>query len=241
LLEEVAKGSRSVEEALADLSHLPFARMGEIVLDTHRPLRNGLGEIIYGPGKSPEQLRRIVDFHLARRLPFLVTRLEPEKRAKLRLRRRGIHYHEVAQALQYGIQPARFPSKGKIVIITAGASDLRVAEEVRVVVEYFGQEVLALHDRGVAGIHRLLECADDIRQARVIVVVAGMEGALPSVVAGLFAAPVIGVPTSVGYGTNFGGVAPLLTMLNSCTAGVAVVGIDNGVAAGCMAALINRM
>jgi NCAIR mutase (PurE)-related protein len=109
-----------------------------------------------------------------------------------------------------------------------------------VVVEFFGQEVLALHDRGVAGIHRLLECADDIRQARVIVVVAGMEGALPSVVAGLFAAPVIGVPTSVGYGTNFGGVAPLLTMLNSCTAGVAVVGIDNGVAAGCMAALINR-
>jgi len=229
-----------VEQALDALRHLPFAKLGDVVLDTHRQLRKGLGEIIYGAGKSPAQLRQIVEFHLKRRLPFLVTRLEPPSYRRLRLRRRGLVYHETARALQGGTQPALFPSKGKIAILSAGASDLKVAEEVRVVVEFFGQETMVFHDRGVAGIHRLMDCADMLRKARIIVVVAGMEGALPSVVAGLFEAPVIGVPTSVGYGTNLGGFAPLLTMLNSCTAGVAVVGIDNGVAAGVLATLMNR-
>lgn len=208
LLEEVASGRTSVEKALEALRHLPFAKLGDVVLDTHRPLRKGLGEIIYGAGKSPAQLRRIIDFHVKKRLPFLVTRLEPGLYHRLGPRRRGMVYHESAQALQWGTQPALFHSKGKIAILSAGASDLKVAEEVRVVAEFFGQEILAFHDRGVAGIHRLMECADDLREARVIVVAAGMEGALPSVVAGLFAAPVIGVPTSVGYGTNLGGSRP---------------------------------
>ena len=229
-----------MDQALDALRHLPFAKLGDVVLDTHRPLRKGLGEIIYGAGKSPAQLGRIIDFHLKHRLPFLVTRLDPALHRRLRPRGRTLIYHAEAQALQYGTQPALFPSKGKIAIISAGASDLKVAEEVRVVAEFFGQQTMIFHDRGVAGIHRLMECADDLAGARVIVVAAGMEGALPSVVSGLFAAPVIGVPTSVGYGTNFGGLAPLLTMLNSCTAGVAVVGIDNGVAAGVLATLINR-
>jgi len=240
LLKDVASGRTSAEQAYSALKHLPFARMGDVMLDTHRSLRKGIGEIIYGEGKTAAQLQKIVDFHLKARLPFLITRLCPEKYKRLKARRKGLAFHPAPGILQYGRQHTLFPTKGKIAIISAGASDLKVAEEVRIVVEFFGQETLALYDRGVAGIHRLLKDADALRDARVIVVAAGMEGALPSVVAGMFEAPVIGVPTSVGYGTNLGGFAPLLTMLNSCTAGVAVVGIDNGVAAGYLATLINR-
>jgi hypothetical protein len=240
LLEAVRDGRTSPASALERLKHLPSQAVGQMVLDTHRALRKGAGEVVYGEGKTPEQLKAIVAHHRREGLPFLITRLAPGRWKELRLRGRDLRYHPVARILQGGEARSRLANRGKIAIITAGASDMPVAEEVRIVLEFFGQEVSAFHDRGVAGLHRLMEHVDELRTARVIVAVAGMEGALPSVVAGLFEAPVIGVPTSVGYGSNLGGIAPLLTMLNSCTAGVAVVGIDNGVAAATLATLMNR-
>ena len=240
LLEAVRDGRTSPAAALERLKHLPSQAVGQMVLDTHRALRKGAGEVVYGEGKTLDQLRSIVAHHRREGLPFLITRLAPERWKALRLRGRDCRYHPIPGILQGGAARPRLANRGKIAIITAGASDLAVAEEVRIVLEFFGQGVTAFHDRGVAGLHRLMEHFDELRAARVIVAVAGMEGALPSVVAGLFEAPVIGVPTSVGYGSTFGGIAPLLTMLNSCTAGVAVVGIDNGVAAATLAALMNR-
>ena len=240
LLEAVRDGRTEPAAALDRLKHLPSQAVGQMILDTHRTLRKGAGEVVYGEGKSIEQLKAIVAHHRREKLPFLVTRLGPERWKALRLHGRDLRYHPLPGILQGGGAIPRLANRGKVAIITAGASDLRVAEEVRIVLEYFGQEVSAFHDRGVAGLHRLMEHFEELRTARVIVAVAGMEGALPSVVAGLFEAPVIGVPTSVGYGSTFGGVAPLLTMLNSCTAGVAVVGIDNGVAAATLATLMNR-
>jgi hypothetical protein len=236
LLEAVRDRRVAPARALRSLQHLPSQAVGQMVLDTHRTLRKGAGEV-----KSPEQLRALVAHHRREGLPFLVTRLSPARWRALRLRGRDLRYHPVPGILQGGGPRPRLANRGKIAIITAGASDLPVAEEVRIVLEFFGQEVEAYHDRGVAGLHRLMEHFDALKEARVIVAVAGMEGALPSVAAGLFEAPVIGVPTSVGYGSNLGGIAPLLTMLNSCTAGVAVVGIDNGVAAATLAALVNRL
>lgn len=240
LLESVRAGGVSPAEALERLKHLPSQRVGEVMLDTHRTLRKGAGEVVYGEGKTPAQLKAIVAHHRREGLPFLITRLTPARWKALKLKGRDLRYHPVPGILEGGRRRSRLANRGKVAIITAGASDLPVAEEVRIVLEFFGQDVTAFHDRGVAGLHRLMEHFEALREARVIVAVAGMEGALPSVVAGLFEAPVIGVPTSVGYGSNLGGIAPLLTMLNSCTAGVAVVGIDNGVAAATLAALMNR-
>ncbi len=240
LLEAVRDGRATPKRALARLKHLPAQRVGDVVLDTHRTLRKGAGEVVFGEGKSPEQLRAIVAHHRRERLPFLITRLSPPRFKALRLKGGNLRYHPVPGILTGGAPRKKLAGAGKVAIITAGASDLPVAEEVRIVLEYFGRETIAFHDRGVAGLHRLMEHLEALQKARVIVAVAGMEGALPSVVAGLFEAPVIGVPTSVGYGSNLGGIAPLLTMLNSCTAGVAVVGIDNGVAAATLAALMSR-
>jgi hypothetical protein len=240
LLEAVRDRRVAPARALRFLQHLPSQAVGQMVLDTHRALRKGAGEVVFGEGKSPDQLRTLVAHYRREGLPFLITRLSPARWKALKLRGRDLRYHPVPAILQGGRPRPRLANRGKIAIITAGASDLPVAEEVRIVLEFFGQEVEAYHDRGVAGLHRLMEHVDALKEATVIVAVAGMEGALPSVAAGLFEAPVIGVPTSVGYGSNLGGIAPLLTMLNSCTAGVAVVGIDNGVAAATLAALINR-
>lgn len=238
LLKDLKEGKISLEQAYKKLKILPFAEFDGIKIDTHRPLRKGISEIIFGEGKSLQQLKKIVDFHLKEDLPFLITRLSREKYRKLKLRGKKFKYHKNAQILQYK-KFTPFTFKGKIGIITAGAADLPIAEEVFVVCNFFSQPVEMFTDMGVAGIHRMLNFTKEMDKFSVIVAVAGMEGALPSVVAGLVSCPVIGVPTSIGYGTNLKGFVPLLTMLNSCTSSVAVVGIDNGVAAGIFATLIN--
>lgn len=240
ILKDLKNNKISIEEAYNFLKILPFRELDEIKIDTHRVLRKGVSEIIYGEGKSIEQLKKIIHFHLKEDIPFLVTRLSDEKYKKLKIKDKKIKYHKNSRVLQYK-NYRHFTFKGKIGIITAGAADYPVAEEVLVVCNFFSQPVKLFTDTGVAGIHRIVKFAKEMDKFSVIVVVAGMEGALPSVVAGIVPCPVIGVPTSVGYGTNLNGFVPLLTMLNSCTSSVAVVGIDNGVAAGIFATLINSL
>lgn len=239
-LEELKSGKISIEEAFNFFKILPFKDLNNVKIDTHRVLRKGISEIIYGEGKSIEQLKKIINFHLKEDIPFLITRLSYENYKKLKFKNKNIKYHKGARALQYK-KYKHFTFKGKIGIITAGTSDIPVAEEVLVVCKFFSQPVKLFADIGVAGIHRILSFFKEMDKFSVVVVVAGMEGALPSVVAGVAGCPVIGVPTSIGYGTNLNGFVPLLTMLNSCTASVAVVGIDNGVAAGVIATLINNI
>lgn len=238
ILKKLKSGKISIEEAYKFFKILPFKDLDNIKIDTHRVLRKGISEIIYGEGKSIEQLKKIINFHLKEEIPFLITRLSYENYKKLKLKNKKIKYHKGARALQYK-KYKHFAFKGKIGIITAGASDIPIAEEVVVVCKFFSQPVKVFADIGVAGIHRILSFSKEMDEFSVVVVIAGMEGALPSVVAGIVSCPVIGVPTSVGYGTNLNGFVPLLTMLSSCTASVAVVGIDNGVAAGVIATLIN--
>ena len=213
--------------------------MGFARVDTHRELRQGFPEVILGLGKTPAQITAIAERIVAHGQALLVTRAEPEAYEAVSARLPNATYHSVARAitLAQGEVPA---GKGTVLISCAGTSDLPVAEEAAVTAELMGNTVDRLYDVGVAGLHRLLAEQAQLHTARVIVVVAGMEGALPSVVAGLVEVPVIAVPTSVGYGASFGGVAALLGMLNSCANGVSVVNIDNGFGAACMASLINH-
>ncbi len=239
LLDSVSRGARSVDEAVDQLRDLPFEDLGFAKVDHHRTIRCGFPEVIYAEGKSPEQVVTIIGHTIRGGGNVLATRASSEVYAAVVDAYPGAEYLEIARTVTIRQREA-VPSGGTIAIVAAGTSDLPVAEEARVTAEIMDQRVQAIYDVGVAGIHRLLAHADLLRSASVAVVVAGMDGALPSVVGGLVECPVIAVPTSVGYGASFGGLAALLTMLNSCAAGVAVVNIDNGFGAGHTAALINR-
>lgn len=240
ILESVEKGKLSVTEALKSLRSLPFEDLGFAHVDHHRHLRCGFAEVIFCPGKSSSQICEIFQRILATGANVLATRAEPEVYQAIFSRFPRAEYNETAKTITL-IQEKPAKPIGKVVIVSAGTSDLPVAEEAVETARIMGSEVQTIYDVGVAGLHRLLGHSEQIQQANVVVVVAGMEGALPSVVGGLVAVPVIAVPTSIGYGASFGGVAPLLTMLNSCASGVSVVNIDNGFAGGYTAALINRL
>ncbi len=232
-------GTRTTDEALQALVTLPFEDVGFAHVDHHRALRDGFPEVVLGLGKTPEQVATIGERIAARSGRLLVTRATPEQHAALATVAPDATFHETARAITVERCPTtRLPG---VTIVCAGTADLPVAEEAALTAMMMGNAVEKLYDVGVAGLHRLLAHLEALRAARVVIVVAGMEGALPSVVGGLVAAPVIAVPTSIGYGASFGGLAALLGMLNSCAAGVSVVNIDNGFGAGYFAALINRL
>jgi len=240
LLNRLAKGEVTVDRALERLKRLPFEDLGFACVDHHRPLRKGLSEVVFGQGKPVTAIIRIMEQMLSQQENILVTRLSPEKAKEIQCRFPESTYHETARMLTLIRQPIRISGRGTILIMTAGTSDIPVAEEAAVVASFMGNEIDTVYDVGVAGLHRLLSHWERITRASVLVVAAGMEGALPSVVGGLVDKPVIAVPTSVGYGASFQGIAALLGMLNSCAAGVTVVNIDNGFGAGYAAGLINR-
>jgi hypothetical protein len=241
LLEEVKSGRLSVAQALERLRHLPFEDLGFARVDHHRALRQGFPEVVLAAGKDAGQLRAILTSLAAGADHILVTRLEPDKAEILLADFPEARYHPVSQVLTLSRGEIADRGRGLIVVISAGTSDIPVAEEAALTARIMGHRVETLYDCGVAGLHRLLAHQHLFGQATVFVVVAGMEGALPSVVGGLVDRPVIAVPTSVGYGAAFGGLAALLAMLNSCANGVGVVNIDNGFGAGYLAALINRL
>jgi pyridinium-3,5-biscarboxylic acid mononucleotide synthase len=241
ILELVAAGNLSSDTALARLKHLPFEDLGFARLDHHRGLRRGAPEVIFGEGKSADQIAAIGKRMLAAGVNLLITRLAPEKARVLKRKLRALDYRPDARIGMIIRERPAVRSHGTVTVLSAGTSDIPVAEEAALCAELFGNRVERLHDVGVAGLHRLTANAELIQRASVLIVVAGMEGALPSVVAGLVDKPVIAVPTSVGYGASFGGVAALLGMLNSCAGGVTVVNIDNGFGAAFAATLINRV
>jgi NCAIR mutase (PurE)-related protein len=227
-----------VDEALERLRHLPYEDIGFAEIDHHRALRRGFPEVVLGEGKTTAQVVAIAERLAAKSERLLITRVDVDLYRAVKERLPDARYHADARAVT--LDRSGEPLLPGVVVLCAGTSDLAVAEEAAVTAELMGSGVERYYDVGVAGIHRLFDKLEAIRAARALVVVAGMEGALPSVVAGLVAAPVIAVPTSVGYGASFRGLAPLLTMLNSCAAGVSVVNIDNGFGAGYLAAVINR-
>jgi len=241
ILDQVAAGRMSAEGALKRLRHLPFEDLGFAKLDLHRTLRRGIPEVVFGEGKSAAQIVAIGKRAIAAHGNLIVTRLGPEKARKLKARLKRFVYHEVARVGAIVVRPVAPSGHGTVAVVCAGTSDLPIAEEAAVCAELFGNRVARLHDVGVAGLHRLTANLEMLSGAAVLIVVAGMEGALPSVVAGLLDKPVIAVPTSVGYGTAFGGLAALLGMLNSCASGVTVVNIDNGFGAALAATLMNRV
>jgi pyridinium-3,5-biscarboxylic acid mononucleotide synthase len=240
LLERVWGNRLGVDEALQELRHLPYRDLGFANVDHHRHLRTGFPEVILGEGKTAEQIVAILRELAGGGGNCLVTRVSPDKARVVVRRVRGAAYEEVPRAITLVQRPIEDRGRGLIVVISAGTSDIPVAEEAALTAHLMGNRVERLFDVGVAGIHRLLGRRELIQRAEVLVVAAGMEGALPSVVGGLVDRPVIAVPTSVGYGASFGGIAALLGVLNSCAAGVTVVNIDNGFGAGYVAALINR-
>ena len=241
LLRQVQENSLSITGAVEQLRQLPVEVLASARLDHHRQLRTGLPEAVFGENKTAEHLIEILDALLRQKNVVLATRVAPDKAAEVLRRLDGLTYHDSARVLTGNDQfIPRDSGRGTVVIVTAGTSDLSVAEEARLSLERFGHQTETVYDAGVAGLHRILAHSRLLQQATVLIVVAGMEGALPSVVAGMTHAPVIAVPTSVGYGTGAGGFSALLGMLNSCSPGLAVVNIDNGFGAACMAAAINR-
>jgi NCAIR mutase (PurE)-related protein len=241
ILAQVAAGTHTPESALEQLRHLPFEDLGFAKVDHHRSLRKGFPEVVFGEGKTIEQIVSI-----ARRLRdagqnVLVTRLDSERAAKVVAELPDFTYSPDGRLAFFHQTPPGAKGRGMILVAAAGTADLPVAEEAALTAELMGNRLERIYDVGVAGIHRLFAHHEKLRQASVVIVVAGMEGALPSVVGGLVDKPVIAVPTSVGYGASFGGLAALLAMLNSCAAGVTVVNIDNGFGAGVAASLINQM
>ncbi|MEA3366549.1 MAG: nickel pincer cofactor biosynthesis protein LarB [Planctomycetota bacterium] len=238
LLEAVCAGDVSPREAADRMRHLPFEDLGFAKIDHHRALRCGFPEVILCQGKTVEQVAAIVDRLAQREGPVLATRAGPEVYEAVRAYHPEAVYHESARAVVIEGEEMPEPATGTVAVVSAGTSDQPVAEEARVTAEVMGCTVETFYDVGVAGLHRLLAHTEAIARASVVVVVAGMEGALASVVGGMVDVPVIAVPTSIGYGASFSGLAPLLTMLNSCAAGVGVVNIDNGFGGGYLAALI---
>lgn len=240
LLERVKTGETSVEDALLRLKMEPFEDIGYAKVDMHRKVRQGAAEVIYGAGKTPEQIAGIVETMRSKgQKTILITRLSKEG-AEVVAKTQPLQYEEISRIGIVGELP-KPDGIGKIVVATGGTSDIPVAEEAARTAEVFGNEVVRLYDVGVAGLHRLLSHMDEIMSASVIIAIAGMEGALASVIGGLADCPVIAVPTSVGYGTSFHGLSALLSMLNSCASGVSVVNIDNGFGAGYLAGMINHM
>lgn len=239
LLEQVKNGELSIAEAEEQLKKLPYEDIGCAKIDHHRSLRSGFGEVIYSAGKTVEQMRAIYRSFYERRENVMGTRASRDQYLALSQEFPEIEYDETARIL--GLYFNRPRQTGCVAVCTGGTSDIPVAEEAAHTAEYFGCRVNRIYDVGVAGIHRLISKLDDIRGANCVIAVAGMEGALPGVVAGLVERPVIAVPTSIGYGANFQGIAPLLTMLNSCAEGIATVNIDNGFGAGYLAAQMNRL
>jgi len=241
LLKKVKSGKITLDEALAELKSLPFEDLGFTRIDHHRSLRKGFPEVIWGEGKTSRQILSILKQLKKKGQNILVTRLEEKKAKAIRKVFPKSQYYPISKVLTHLTHSVKSEGKGMILVITAGTTDIPVAEEALVTARFMGNRVEAIYDVGVAGIHRLLSERQRLEAASVLIVVAGMEGALPSVVGGLVDRPVIAVPTSIGYGTSFGGITALLAMLNSCASGVAVVNIDNGFGAGYMASLINRI
>lgn len=240
VLEAVQSGELSVEDALLKIKTEPFEDIGYAKVDLHRKLRQGAAEVIYGAGKTPEQISGIIDvMEKNGQNTILITRLSKEAADTVR-EKHALEYHEDARVGILGSLPVP-DGIGKIVVATGGTSDIPVAEEAALTARVLGNEVVRLYDVGVAGLHRTLAHLEDIMGASVIIVIAGMEGALASVIGGLADCPVIAVPTSVGYGASFHGLSALLAMLNSCASGVSVVNIDNGFGAGYLASMINHM
>jgi NCAIR mutase (PurE)-related protein len=240
LLNEVREGTVDTDLALSKLRHMPFEDLGFAKIDHHRALRHGMPEVVFGLGKTTEQVVAITEKLLARSPNVLITRATKAMAEAVLSENPDGRYFPLSGAIRFLREPKIY-GKGKIAVVCAGTSDIFVAEEAQVTAEAMGNEVDAIHDVGVAGIHRLLSNSARLMEARVAVVCAGMEGALPSAVGGLVSCPVIAVPTSVGYGASFHGLAALLGMLNSCASNVTVVNIDNGFGAGYVASLINRM
>lgn len=240
LLEQVRDGQSSVDSALQSLRHMPFEDLGYAKVDHHRALRHGMPEVILGQGKQPEQVAGIAASLLARSSNLLLTRATEEMASRIAALATETEFFPLSSVVRVWRDRA-VHGKGKIAAVCAGTSDLPVLEEAQLTAEVMGNEVTVICDVGVAGIHRLLYQRDKLFDARVAIVCAGMEGALPSVVGGLVSCPVIAVPTSVGYGASFNGLAALLGMLNSCSSNVTVVNIDNGFGAGYVASLINRL
>jgi NCAIR mutase (PurE)-related protein len=239
LLEDLAAGRLNVDQAIARLGHLPYEDMSFARVDHHRELRTGVPEVILGTGKTVDQIEQIARKLLENGSNLLVTRIDEEVFRRVALFAPDARFNPDARMITV-IRDRADRGEGVIAVVSAGTSDIPVAEEAAVTSEAMGNRVSRLYDVGVAGIHRLFDVRETFQNARAVIVVAGMEGALPSVVGGLVAAPVIAVPTSIGYGASFGGVAALLAMLNSCASNVTVVNIDNGFGAGVVASLINR-
>ena len=240
LLEQVKSGEVSIDQAVLDLKEAPYQDIGYAKIDTHRGLRQGIPEVIYGAGKTADQIIGIVkEMTSLHQKNVMITRVSPEKAQRI-CEEVPMIYHELARFGQVGEMPEK-TGKGCFLVVTGGTSDLPVSEEAALTAEMLGNTVDRLYDVGVSGLHRLLDHLDNIMNARVIVAAAGMEGALASVVGGLADCPVIAVPTSVGYGASFGGLSALLSMLNSCASGVSVVNIDNGFGAGYLASMINHI
>jgi pyridinium-3,5-biscarboxylic acid mononucleotide synthase len=240
LFEEVRKGTTSPDDAVNRLRHLPFEDLGFAKVDHHRALRNGMPEIILGEGKTAFQVAGIFSRLAKHGGNVLATRANAKQFAAVKRKVGGVEYRELGRAIVLQKDSTKY-GKGIIAVVSAGTSDIPVAEEAVVTAEVMGNQVQHFYDVGVAGIHRLLANREALTKARVVIVCAGMEGALPSVVGGLVGVPVIAVPTSVGYGASFKGMAALLGMLNSCASNVSVVNIDNGFGAGYVASLINRL
>jgi len=241
LLKKVKSGKITLNEAITQLKSLPFEDLGFTRIDHHRSLRKGFPEVIWGEGKTSRQILSIMKQLKKKGQNILITRLEEKKAKTIQKIFLKSQYYPKSKVLTYLTHPVKPEGKGTILVITAGTTDIPVAEEAVITAQFMGNCVETLYDVGVAGIHRLLYERERMEKAYVLIVAAGMEGALPSVVGGLVDRPVIAVPTSVGYGTSFGGITALLAMLNSCASGVAVVNIDNGFGAGYIASLINRM
>lgn len=240
LLLKVKEDNLEIDEALNKLKELPFKDLGFAKIDNHREIRVGYPEVIYCEGKTVEQVRSIVEFMITKKNNILATRATEEMYAEIKGICDKAEYFKEARIIRI-MQAEVEKSSSYIAVVTAGTSDIPVSEEAAITAETFGNEVKRIYDVGVAGIHRLFNRLDDIRGAKVVVVVAGMEGALASVVGGIVDKPVIAVPTSVGYGANFNGLSALLCMLNSCASGVTVVNIDNGFGAGYSASIINKL
>ncbi|MBM3797018.1 MAG: nickel pincer cofactor biosynthesis protein LarB [Acidobacteria bacterium] len=240
LLEEVQSGATPVDFAIARLKHMPFEDLGFAKVDHHRALRHGMPEVIFGQGKHPDHILGIATKLIERTPNLLCTRCDPATASLVREKFPEAEYHAASRVLRLW-RDKTVHGKGKIAVVCAGTSDIPVAEEAHLTAEIMGNEVDVIQDIGVAGIHRLMANRERLTQARVAVVCAGMEGALPSAVGGLVGCPVIAVPTSVGYGASFNGLAALLGMLNSCSSNVTVVNIDNGFGGGYVASLINRL
>ena len=240
LFQEVRSGSITPDDAVMRLRHLPFEDLGFAKVDHHRALRNGMPEVILGEGKTAAQISGIFARLAKHGGNILATRANEKQFAAVKKKVRGVEYRELARAIVLHKDSKKY-GKGIVAVVSAGTSDIPVAEEAVVTAEMMGNEVEHYYDVGVAGIHRLLANREALSRARVVIVCAGMEGALPSVVGGLVGVPVIAVPTSIGYGASFKGMAALLGMLNSCASNVSVVNIDNGFGAGYVASLINRL